>query len=108
MTKDAKKTKAKTGTNIEGDKNKAPGRFANLPRRLPSRSLARRIFAINLTVLAIPVGGFFFLGQVEQSLIQQEINGLQVQAETFAGALAVSAVIHHARPGAMVASRPGF
>lgn len=62
-------------------------------RRLPSRSLTRRILAINLMVLAIPVGGFFFLDQIEDSLIDQEIRGLRIQAETFAGALGASAVV---------------
>lgn len=63
------------------------------PRALPSRSLTRRILAINLLVLAIPVGGFFFLNQIETSLIDQEIRALREQAEIFAGALGASAVV---------------
>jgi len=65
----------------------------DLGRRLPSKSLTRRILAINLMVLAIPVGGFFFLNQIEASLIEQEIRGLRTQGETFAGALGASAVV---------------
>ncbi|MCZ6604269.1 MAG: stimulus-sensing domain-containing protein [Alphaproteobacteria bacterium] len=65
----------------------------DLGRRLPSRSLTRRILAINLMVLAIPVGGFFFLNQIEASLIDQEFRGLRIQGETFAGALGASAVV---------------
>ena len=34
--------------------------------RFPSVSLTRRILAINLLVLAVPVGGFFFLDRSEE------------------------------------------
>ncbi len=69
------------------------------PRTLPSRSLTRRILAINLLVLAIPVGGFFFLNQIERNLIDQEIRALREQAEVFAGALGASAVVTDTQRG---------
>lgn len=67
--------------------------WAWLRRRRPSTSLARRILAINLLVLAVPVGGFFFLDQYQESLIDAEIEALRVQGEIFAGAIGAGAVL---------------
>ncbi|MBS29258.1 MAG: histidine kinase [Alphaproteobacteria bacterium] len=64
-----------------------------LLRRRPSTSLTRRILAINLLVLAVPVGGFFFLDQYQESLIDAEIEALRVQGEVFAGAIGAGAVL---------------
>ncbi len=61
--------------------------------RLPSVSLIRRILAINLLVLVVPVGGFFFLDQYRESLIKQEVEALRVQGEIFAGALGAGGVV---------------
>ena len=67
--------------------------FSWLLRRRPSSSLTRRILALNLLVLAVPVGGFFFLDQYQESLIDAEIEALRVQGEVFAGALGAGAVV---------------
>jgi len=67
--------------------------LSRLLRRRPSTSLTRRILAINLLVLAVPVGGFFFLDQYQESLIDAEIEALRVQGEVFAGALGAGAVV---------------
>ncbi len=67
--------------------------WAWLRRRRPSTSLTRRILAINLLVLAVPVGGFFFLDQYQESLIDAEIEALRVQGEVFAGAIGAGAVL---------------
>ncbi|MBN43894.1 MAG: histidine kinase [Alphaproteobacteria bacterium] len=67
--------------------------WAWLRRRRPSTSLTRRILAINLLVLAVPVGGFFFLDQYQDSLIEAEIEALRVQGEVFAGAIGAGAVL---------------
>ncbi|MBO6782830.1 MAG: stimulus-sensing domain-containing protein [Alphaproteobacteria bacterium] len=64
-----------------------------LLRRRPSTSLTRRILAINLLVLAVPVGGFFFLDRYQESLIETEIEALRVQGEVFAGAIGAGAVL---------------
>jgi len=61
--------------------------------RFPSISLTRRILSINLLVLAVPVGGFFFLNQYEQSLIDREVEALREQGEIFAGALGSGGVV---------------
>ncbi|MEK9661074.1 MAG: stimulus-sensing domain-containing protein [Alphaproteobacteria bacterium] len=60
--------------------------------RFASRSLTRRILAINLIVLAVPVGGFFFLDEYQESLVAAELDTLRVQGEAFAGALGAGAV----------------
>ena len=59
---------------------------------MASRSLTRRILAINLIVLLVPVGGFFFLDEYQDSLVAAEIDTLRVQGEAFAGALGAGAV----------------
>jgi len=54
--------------------------------------LTRRILAINLIVLAVPVGGVFYLGQYQERLIRTQLEVLRVQAEIFAGAIGTGAV----------------
>ena len=61
-------------------------------RALLSSSLTRRILAINLLVLAVPIGGVFFLDQYRQSLINAEVEALRIQGQIFAGALGAGAV----------------
>ena len=63
-----------------------------LAQRRASTSLTRRILAINLLVLIVPIGGFFFLDQYQQSLIESEIAALRTQGEVFAGAVGAGAV----------------
>lgn len=63
-----------------------------LAQRRASTSLTRRILAINLLVLIVPVGSFFFLDQYQASLIDSEIAALRTQAEVFAGAVGAGAV----------------
>ena len=61
-------------------------------RILLSSSLTRRILAINLLVLAVPIGGLLFLDQYRQSLINAEVEALRIQGQIFAGALGAGAV----------------
>ncbi len=63
-----------------------------LAQRRASTSLTRRILAINLLVLIVPIGSFFFLDQYQQSLIDSEIAALRTQGEVFAGAVGAGAV----------------
>ncbi len=63
-----------------------------LAQRRASTSLTRRILAINLLVLIVPIGSFFFLDQYQESLIEAEIAALRTQAEVFAGAVGAGAV----------------
>lgn len=63
-----------------------------LAQRRASSSLTRRILAINLLVLIVPIGSFFFLDQYQESLIESEIAALRTQAEVFAGAVGAGAV----------------
>ena len=75
---------------------KSPARVSRLARRFRffTSSLTRRILAINLLVLAVPIGGFFFLEQYQQSLIDQKIEALRVQGEVLANAIGTSAVVN--------------
>ncbi len=63
-----------------------------LAQRRASTSLTRRILAINLLVLLVPIGSFFFLDQYQESLIESEITALRTQGEVFAGAVGAGAV----------------
>ncbi len=64
-----------------------------LAQRRASTSLTRRILAINLLVLIVPIGSFFFLDQYQESLIETEIAALRTQGEVFAGAVGAGAVV---------------
>ena len=57
-----------------------------------STSLTKRILAINLLVLIVPIGSFFFLDQYQRSLIESELDTLNSKAEVFAGAVGAGAV----------------
>jgi two-component system sensor histidine kinase ChvG len=54
--------------------------------------ITRRILAVNVFALAILVGGLLFLGQYQRSLVQTELFALQLQADTYAAAVAEVAV----------------
>ena len=55
--------------------------------------LTRRILALNVLVLVIPVLGLLHLNQYRQTLITSEIDSLHVQARTFALTLGSTAVV---------------
>lgn len=55
--------------------------------------LRRRIFAINLAVLIVPIIGVMWAGTYRQSLIESELKSLQSEANLYATALAESALI---------------
>ena len=61
--------------------------------RFPSVSLVRRILAINLLVLVVPVGGLFFQERVRDSLIRQQVEALREQGDIFAESLGESGVV---------------
>jgi len=62
------------------------------PRRLIFSPMTRRILAINILALAIPVGGLFYLGPYRDGLIETELEALRTQTEIFAGALGEGAI----------------
>ncbi len=99
MTVDVEQTAfrvAPGGTRSRSAAEAERSRVSPLARRFRffTSSLTRRILAINLLVLVVPIGGFFFLEQYQQSLIDQKIEGLRVQGEVFAGAIGASAVVN--------------
>ena len=55
--------------------------------------LTRRILALNVLVLAVPILGLLHLDQYRQSLIASELDSLRVQARTFALTLGSTAVV---------------
>ncbi len=64
----------------------------DLPAKHPAVSpITRRILAINLLALAIPVAGLLYLGQYRQGLIDAELAALKVQGRIFAAAIAENA-----------------
>lgn len=54
--------------------------------------ITRRILAVNLLALAIPVAGILYMGEYRENLIDQELKSLRSQAEIFAVALGEGAV----------------
>ncbi|HBM90990.1 MAG TPA: histidine kinase [Rhodospirillaceae bacterium] len=55
--------------------------------------LTLRILAVNVMALAILVGSLLYLGHYQDSLIESEINALQMQARLSANAIAEGAVV---------------
>jgi two-component system sensor histidine kinase ChvG len=62
------------------------------PKRPRLSPITRRILAVNVFALVILVGGLLFLGQYQRSLVQTELFALQLQADTYAAAVAEVAV----------------
>lgn len=63
-----------------------------LRRRQRLSPLTRKILAVNLLALLIPVVGMLYLGPYRESLIAQEIDALREQGEIFSGALGEGAI----------------
>jgi len=54
--------------------------------------LTRRILAVNMLALIIPVAGLLYLGPYRDSLIETELEALKTQGEVFAGAIGEGAI----------------
>jgi two-component system sensor histidine kinase ChvG len=61
-------------------------------RPLWQSPLTRRILAVNMLALAIPIIGLLYLDSYRSSLIQSELELLQTEGKLFSGALAASGV----------------
>lgn len=71
-------------------------RFKRLSRMLQSRlssSLTRRIVVLNLGGLVALLGGFLYLNQFREGLIDARVQSLQTQGEIIAAAIAASATV---------------
>src|SRR5688572_33267025 len=68
---------------------------AGRPHRRPlwQSPLTRRILAVNIIALVIPVVGLPYLDNYRQNLIESELELLKTEAQIFSGALAASAVV---------------
>lgn len=76
----------------EARKQEGQGRIASR-RPLWQSPLTRRILAVNMLALAIPVIGLLYIDSYRSSLIQSELDLLQTEAKLFSGALAAGAVV---------------
>jgi len=54
--------------------------------------LTRKILAVNMFALIIPVVGLLYLGAYRDSLIEAELEALKIQGEVFAGAIGEGAI----------------
>ena len=54
--------------------------------------LTRRILAINVAALLIPIAGLLYLGPYRDGLIESELEALRFQADTFASAIGEGAI----------------
>tara|TARA_B100000676_G_scaffold205948_1_gene202149 strand:+ start:431 stop:2062 length:1632 start_codon:yes stop_codon:yes gene_type:complete len=67
--------------------------FPSTPQRRRRVSpITRRILAINMAALLIPIAGLLYLGPYRDGLIDSELEALRLQAETFAGAIGEGAI----------------
>jgi two-component system sensor histidine kinase ChvG len=64
-----------------------------LRRRRRLTPLTRRILAVNVLALVIPVVGLLYLGEYRENLISTELDALTNEAELFAGALGATGVV---------------
>src|SRR5690606_31940290 len=55
--------------------------------------LTRRILALNVLSLLIPVVGLLYLDQYREGLVQTELASMRTEAEMFSSALAASGVV---------------
>jgi len=75
---------------------RAPSReeMAEEPRRRRRVSaLTRRILALNILALAIPIGGILYLDQYRDSLVETKLEALRTEGQLFAAALAETGVV---------------
>ncbi len=79
----ARKAEAKTSDGAQTSASHRP---------LWQSPLTRRILAVNMLALAIPVIGLLYLDSYRGSLIQSELELLQTEGKLFSGALAASGV----------------
>ncbi len=66
--------------------------------------LTRRILTVNLVAIGTLVAGLLYLGEYRRSLIDNELQSLEVQAEMFAAALGEGAVVSEAPNGQYLVS----
>ena len=78
----------------KGDKSSPPRAKAmrRLRRRQRLSPLTRKILAVNLLALIIPVLGMLYLGPYRDRLVEQELFALKEQGEIFSGALGEGAI----------------
>lgn len=75
------------------DRKAAKARSRRLARRRQRFSpITRKILAVNLLTLFVPILGLLYLGPYRDSLIEQEITALTEQGKVFSGALGESAI----------------
>ncbi|MBP5859083.1 sensor histidine kinase [Marivibrio halodurans] len=91
---DDESTKRDRATSGRGGEKRGAGE-TRVRRLRPLRRvspLTRRILAVNMIALLIPVLGLLYLGPYREGLIAQEMEALRTQGEIFSGALGEGAV----------------
>ncbi len=78
-------TEKNSHTEAENEEAAAKGRRVVSP-------LTRRILAVNVVALLIPVGGLLYVGPYRDSLIDADLESLRSQGEMIAGAIGESAI----------------
>lgn len=78
-------TEKNSHTETEKEEAAAKGRRVVSP-------LTRRILAVNVVALLIPVGGLLYVGPYRDSLIDADLESLRSQGEMIAGAIGESAI----------------
>lgn len=80
------------GDDIEDKPVARRAKKSGIGRRGRLSPLTRKILAVNLLALAIPVVGMLYLGPYRERLIEQELQALKEQGEIISGALGEGAI----------------
>ncbi len=88
----------------KGSEQHRKGRQAGRRSKRVFSPLTRRILAVNVVALGILGGGFLYLDEYRQNLIDAEIKALSVQAQMFAAALGEGAVVANNPSGQQLAT----
>ena len=87
------RAKARAAAPAEVEPREKPKRIPASRRSLWQSPLTRRILALNIMALLVPVLGLLYLPTYRDSLLQSELELLKTEGKLFSGALAASGVV---------------
>ena len=85
--------RARAAAPVDVEPREKPKRIPASRRSLWQSPLTRRILALNIMALLVPVLGLLYLPTYRDSLLQSELELLKTEGKLFSGALAASGVV---------------
>lgn len=92
-TRTPERSRARAEPQEEAEVREKPKRIPASRRSLWQSPLTRRILALNVMALLVPVLGLLYLPTYRDSLLQSELELLKTEGKLFSGALAASGVV---------------